>query len=452
MGGTTHHDAGELSASRGFLGHPVGLGYLSLAYSFERFAFYGMQSLLALYMLGSVLRPDHAPHVWGLATARASLGAGSDQALASGIYGVYIGLCYLTPLLGGFIADRLVGRTPTIVAGAILLVAGHALMAVEAAFFPALLLLLIGIGFMKGNVATQIGSLYAADDLRRTDAFQIFVGMFQIAGILAPLVCGTLGEKVSWHYGFVAADVSMVISLLLYLATLRHIPRDPPPARNLPGRAKLTADERRTVLVLIAMLPLLALATMPNDQIYNAYIVWGERSFDRHFFGMDAPASWLGSIDTFVAVIMSALVLIFWRWRAHRRPDPDEITKVMIGAWFTAAGPLVLALGAALAGHGKISLLWAVLFELLDCTGTGMLYAIGMSLYSRAAPRPVAGLIIGIFYLHLVLSNFLVGWVGGWLGAMPDTLFWLAHTGLSGLGAAGLVVMRSLFRRRLAPV
>lgn len=453
-GATVHHDAAELSVSKGFLGHPVGLGYLSFAYAFERFAFYGMQSLLALYMLGSVLRPDHAPHVWGLGAARGLFGAQSDQALSSAIYGLYIGLCYLTPLIGGFVADRWLGRTPTIVAGAIILVAGHALMAFENAFFPALLLLLIGVGFMKGNVATQIGSLYAVDDLRRTDAFQIFVGMFQVAGILAPLICGTLGEKLSWHYGFIAADVSMVIALALYLLTIRHLPPDPPRVSRVKHeRIGLTPDERKTVLVLLALVPLLGMATMPNDQVYNAYILWGARSFDRTFFGFEAPASWLGSIDTAMAVVTTIGTIAFWRWRAARRPDPDEITKVAIGGLFALSGPLVLALASTIAGmrHAQVSLWWDIAFEFVDNVGVGMIYAIGMALFSRASPRPVAGLIIGIFYLHLVVSNFLVGWVGGWLGAMPDVSFWLVHVGISGAGTAGLFVFRALFQRRLAP-
>lgn len=151
---------------------------------------------------------------------------------------------------------------------------------------------------------------------------------------------------------------------------------------------------------------------------------------------------------------MGAAVLVFWRWYAQRRPDPDEITKVAIGAVIAALGPIVLAIASAVAnfGHHKVSLLWAILFEIFDCVGFAMVYAIGMALFARAAPKAVAGLILGVFYLSLVLSNFIVGWVGGWLGAMPDTSFWLLHAAIAGAGAVGLFVARVLFHRRLAPI
>ena len=308
-----------------------------------------MQSLLALYLVNSLLKPGTIEKVWGLTALSQWIGGEtmSIQALASSIYGFYLAACYATPLLGGFIADRVLGRTPTIVLGAVFLIFGHFLMAFNATFLIALLFLLSGVGLMKGNVATQIGELYAPDDLRRTDAFQIFVASFQIAGIIAPLICGTLGEVVGWHYGFGAAGISMAIGLAIYLAARRHFPPDPPIVRRATGgRPPMTAAERRSMWVLMALVPVFGLVSIVNDQIYNAYIIWGARSFDRMFFGYQMPASWLGSIDTIAAIVSAVLVIAFWRWFSRSREDADEITKVAIGGIFSVGAALILALAS----------------------------------------------------------------------------------------------------------
>ncbi len=412
-GEAAQHDAGELSVSRGFLGHPVGLAYLSFAEAWERFAFYGMQSLLVLYMLDQLLKPGHVEHVAGFGLARLLLSSGgaiSDQALASGIYGLYIGLCYASPILGGLVADRLLGRTRTIIFGALLLVAGHFLMTFDAPFLVALLLLVVGVGCLKANLSAQVGDLYAIDDLRRGDAFQIYVGMMQVAGIIAPIVCGALGELVGWHYGFAAAGIGMLVGLAIYLGARRHLPPDPPRRSRREKGAPLTADEVKTVLVLLALLPVLGVVSVCNDQIYNAYMVWGERSYDRLFFGHEMPTSWLGSLDTIAAVASAVAVIAFWRFQAQRRPDPDEITKVAIGGCFAIGGTFVLVAASAwMAQGGRVSLWWAVLFEALDNLGFAMIYPIALALFSRAAPRSVQGLLLGCFFLHLTISNFLVG-------------------------------------------
>src|SRR5665213_309765 len=217
-------------ADRAFLGHPKGLGFLAVAEGFERFSYYGMQALLVLYMTKQLLLPGHVGHVAGFRPFRTAIeslyGPLSPQALASAIFGLYAGLVYLTPIAGGFIADRWLGRTRSITIGALTMALGHFLMAFDFSFLLALFCLLLGVGFFKGNIATQIGELYGPDDLRRADAFQIFLLAVNIAVIVSPLVCGTLGEKVAWHWGFGAAGVGMVIGLLIYLSGRRWLPAE----------------------------------------------------------------------------------------------------------------------------------------------------------------------------------------------------------------------------------
>src|SRR5438270_5764118 len=214
-----------------FLGHPKGLGFLGFTEACERFSYYSMQTLLTLYMVNYLLLPGHIGKVTGLAWLRGWHYPGlAGQPLSSAIFGDYTSLVYLTPILGGIIADRLTGRKVALVAGAIVMAIGHFLMAIEGAFLFALLSLIIGVGLFKGNIATQVGELYKPNDLRRAMAFQIFYIFINVSVIAAPLISGTLGQKVGWHYGFGCAGVVMVLGLFIYLSGQKSLPPDLPVA------------------------------------------------------------------------------------------------------------------------------------------------------------------------------------------------------------------------------
>src|SRR5436190_4800789 len=204
---------------RSFIGHPRGLGYIAFAEAWERFSYYGMQALLVLYMINRLLLPGHVEHIAAFGPFRHLIeifrGSLSNQALASTIFGLYTGLVYLTPIAGGWIADRVLGRTRTVTIGALLMAAGHFLMAFDFSFLLALLCLLTGVGCFKGNLASQVGALYATGDNRRADAFQIYYLFINGGVIAAPIVCGYLGEKIAWHWGFGAAGVGMLIGLTI---------------------------------------------------------------------------------------------------------------------------------------------------------------------------------------------------------------------------------------------
>jgi POT family proton-dependent oligopeptide transporter len=213
----------------GFLGHPAGLWVLCFSETWERFSYYGMQALLVLYMSQRLLLPGHEDHVFGFAAFRSFIDPGhgaSRIALSSMIFGLYAGGVYLTPIFGGLIADRVLGRTSTVTLGAILMVIGHFLMAFEPAFLLALVFLLVGVGCFKGNIASQVGSLYPSGDGRRADAFQLYLLGVNVAVIGSPLVCGTLGQKIAWHWGFGAASVGMLIGLVVYLTGRRWLPAE----------------------------------------------------------------------------------------------------------------------------------------------------------------------------------------------------------------------------------
>src|SRR4051794_6108152 len=212
---------------RAFLGHPKGLGFLGFTEACERFSYYSMQTLLTLYMVNYLLLAGHIEGVAGLGWLRAWHYPGLDgQPLSSAIFGDYTSLVYLMPILGGIIADKLTGRRFALIAGALVMALGHFLMAFEGAFLFALLALIVGVGLFKGNIATQVGELYGENDLRRAMAFQIFYIFINVSVIAAPLVSGTLGQKVGWHYGFGCAGVVMVLGLFIYLRGRKWLPAD----------------------------------------------------------------------------------------------------------------------------------------------------------------------------------------------------------------------------------
>ena len=442
-----------------FLGHPRGLAYLTFAESWERFSFSGMQALLVLYMGQRLLLPGHVEHVAGFAGFRHAIeqvyGHLSTQALASVIFGLYSGGVYLTPIAGGYIADRVLGRTRTVVIGALLLMLGHFLMAFEQPFLLALACLVAGVGCFKGNIATQVGELYAPGDLRRADAFQLYVIGIASAAMVAPLVCGTLGQEVAWHWGFGAAGVGMLASLAVYLYGRRWTPEDHQPRRALQApRRRLAPGEGRTVLLLFALLPALALSLVGNEQMFNTYLVWGEQHYDLRLMGHAMPVTWLLSLTSIMAIMSMSAVVVFWRWWARWRGEVNEINKLVIGCMVSATAPLLLAaLSAreAVTGH-RIGLAWALAFHFLNEIGIANVVPVGLALFTRASPKAVGGLMVGVYYLHMFASNMLVGWLGGLLERMSAAEFWLLHAALVAGGGVALLLSSLAFGRLLNPV
>ena len=441
-----------------FFGHPRALGYLAFAEAWERFSYYGMQSLLVLYMTKQLLLSPQVEKIAGFTAFQGFIetiyhpGA-STQALASAIFGLYTSLVYLTPILGGLLADRVLGRTRTIVLGALLMAAGHFLMAFDVSFLLALLCLILGTGCFKGNIAGQVGGLYSDADLRRADAFQIFYLGINAGVIAAPLIAGTLGEKVGWHYGFGVAGVGMLIALVIYLSGRRHLPPDPP-LRRAGGapRAKLQPHERGTILLLVALLPVMAASVLCNQQIFNAYLIWADRAVNLEFMGVKAPTTWLITLDSAVSVAFLAIMVVFWRMWAARFKEPDEIGKLTIGAFVSVAGVLCLAAGAAVAEASgtKVNILWCVAFHILNSIAFANILPVSLALFARAAPKAAAGAVIGVYYLHLFAANQTVGVLGSLLDRMPASRFWLMHGAIAfGAGMVFLVVGR-VFARRLS--
>ncbi|WP_198937864.1 peptide MFS transporter [Pelomonas sp. KK5] len=448
--------AARQRGDRAFLGHPAGLGWLSFCELWERFSFYGMQALLVLYLSNWLFKPENIGNVAGMEALRHAIegvtGPRTPQQLASAVFGLYAGFVYLTPLFGGMIADRLLGRTKTVVIGASLMALGHFLMAFEASFLIALVCLLLGVGCFKGNIAAQVGDLYAPGDTRRASAFQIFMLAVQIAVIAAPIVCGTLGEKVAWHWGFGAAGVGMVIGLFVYLAGRKWLP--PEQSRDKieqQARTPMSSREKTAIALLVLLLPVLMLSIVGNQQYYNAFPLWSEKHMDLVLLGWQVPVTWLQAVDAAISTITMLLTLGFWKWWSTRRQEPDELTKMALGALIACGAPALMILAAGIAEHGKVSFAWSLAYTIVNDFGFANILPVGLALYSRAAPHRMEGLLIGIYYLHLFVGNIFVGWLAGLLDTMSGQQFWGLHAVLVAAAAVLLFAAKMLFGKVLLP-
>jgi POT family proton-dependent oligopeptide transporter len=242
----------------------------------------------------------------------------------------------------------------------------------------------------------------------------------------------------------------MVFGLITYLAGRRNYP--PEPVRRVAGHAERPPLKRRdwkTITVLVGLLPVLALSIVGNQQIFAAYLIWTERFYDMNVFGWNMPIGMMLSVDAVVSTILMAGVIAFWRWWGRRWREPDEITKIVIGTAISALAPLTLA--AISAGGHKVSLLWAIPFHVINDLGFANVLPVGLALYSRAAPKGLGGVMIAIYYLHLLIGNSVTGRIGALLDKVPTPEFWMIHVVTMAVSAVLLLAAKLLFGRLLAP-
>ena len=476
---------------RAFLGHPKGLGYLSFVEACERFSYYSMQTLLTLYMVKYLLVPERMAGVVGLDWLRSWHYTGLEgQPLASAIFGDYTSLVYLTPILGGIIADRYCGQRVALFAGGIMMSIGHFLMAFEGAFLLALMALIIGVGLFKGNIASQVGALYKENDLRRAMAFQIFYIAINVSVIAAPLISGTLGEKVGWHYGFGTAGIVMVLGVLIFLAGRPHLPAEGTDTRIDVAKTvstlaigtvataivigivfvagivialaalvplyfflirDLEQGEKIRVLALVLLIPSLAIALLTNQEIFNAYLVWADEHFQLTFAGTTLPTSWMITLDATLSFSMLVAVALFYKWYGTRYREPDELGKMIIGSFFTIAGGLCLFAAALTQPEGgKIGLFWPFMFHLFNSIGFSHILPVSLALFSKIAPKKLNATVIGLYYLAFFAANKIVGQVGQLYSSMDTPTFWLIHIASAGVGLFAFILFKVFMSKRMA--
>lgn len=439
-------------SERTLFGHPIGLVYLFCTEAWERFSFSGMQALLVLYMVGELLQPGHIEQVAGFGTFRAAIewvyGPLAPQPLSSIVFGLYTSLVFFMPVFGGILGDRVFGQRRMVMAGAVFMAGGHLLMAFQPSFLLALLLLILGSGCLKGNISTQVGSLYADGDRRRADGFQIFSAGINTGVIVAPFICGTLGEVYGWHYGFGAAGIGMMIGLVIYISGRRYLPPDRIADPAADGASEKVEPRMLAALALVFILVTCFLTSA--GQLGNVYSLWIKAHVDRGLLGFTIPVTWFQSFTSIFGVIATPFLIRFWQAQAARGAEPALLTKMAIGLAFAATGLALLGIFATVAGEGMVP--WALLLPMHLLITTAYLYVwpVGLALFSQVAPRGRQAMFIGTFFLSSFVASNLVGWLGGLYSTLSPTIFWLIHAAIPAGGALLVPLLQRPLRKTLA--
>jgi POT family proton-dependent oligopeptide transporter len=421
-----------IPARRDRFGHPPGLTVLFLTEMWEQFSYYGMRALLVYYMTRQLLIP---------------------QQQSSLIYAAYTGGAYFTPIAGGLIADRLLGRRNAVIAGGLIMAIGHFMMAFPPLFFPALATIAVGNGLYVPSIPSQINSLYAENDPRRATAYNVYYVGGNVGGVLAPIICGALGETIGWHWGFAAAGVGMVIGLTIFIFGKGLLPPEEAglAARKREPAARMNhANLLQRYLLLGLVLLFVVVFRGAYEQVGNTVALWIE-GVDRSIGGaLSIPMTWFQSLNALMVIAFTPPLLWIWARQARRGKPGSSLQRMSLGALILASAYLLLAIASAMsAATGQPShWIWAAAFFLLLTLGELYTLPVGLGLFGRLAPPQVAATVVAIWYSGISAGNLLGGVLGALYSAMPKPVFFVAVAGVAGL-ASLLFRLLDPFARRV---
>lgn len=405
-------------AEKTWFGQPRGLTILFLTQMWEMFSYYGMRTLLVYYMTKQLL---------------------FAQEKASFVYGTYTALAYFTPILGGAIADRWLGKRNAVLLGGSIMAVGHFVMAFEPMFYLALAVIALGNGLFLPSLPSQINDLYRGDDPRRARAYNVYYVGLNLGGFMAPLVCGTLGEVYGWHYGFGAAGVGMFAGLMIYVLGRQYLPAAPPrvaPAAKDPARQR--ADARRIWVLLLGVGIAATVFRGAYEQVGNTLPLWIDASVERSVAGFSIPMTWFQSLNPLLVIAMTPLLLLAWRRRAGAGHETPPAQRMAIGALVVALAYLLLAVLSAVAGGATVSWLWLVAFFVILTLGELYILPTGLGLFARLAPPRLGATTVASWFLATFSGSLLAGLVGMLFSRAGNAGFFLLLSGLA-IGAAALL-------------
>ena len=471
----------SVQGDRAFFGHPRGLGLLFVVEMWERFSYYGMRALLVLYLVNAL---------------------GWTTADATGLYGTYTSLVYLTPLLGGWLADRWLGTRRAMILGGLTIAAGHFTMAAPGMtpFYVGLALIVAGTGLFKPNVSTQVGQLYAPGDARRDGGFTLFYMGINLGAALGPLACGWLaqGSGLGWHWGFAAAGAGMVLGLGAYLwgrdralagiglRTPRLAAAASGPGVEADGRTGLHAllgacagllaaaalgvrtpqpfllgaaagaafgvtvlgsrgDERRRVLAIFLVAFFVVLFWAAYEQAGSSLNLFADRNTDLRLGGFEIPSSWVQSVPAVAILLFGLPFTAAWAALARRGREPSAPAKMAAGLALLGLGFLVMVAAGARADAGaKVSPLWLVGGYTLHTLGELCLSPVGLSYVTKVAPARFASLLMGAWFLANAVANKIAGALAAYTPTPGEAAAAAGPAAAaSGLGGLGGVVQRA---------
>lgn len=398
-------------------GHPEGLTTLFFTEMWERFSYYGMRSILVLFMIAPV----------------ADGGLGFTIARATSLYGTYTMAVYLMAIPGGLVADRWLGARRAVLVGGIVIAAGHFAIAFGSLplFYLGLMLIVLGTGLLKPNISAMVGSLYGADDPRRDSGFSIFYMGINLGAALSPLVCGYLAQSAgfktllasagfspqrSWHWGFGAAGVGMTLGLAQYLAHRRRFANIG--VRTASARpsiaaapALLIADDWRRIGAIAIFFAFTVIFWSVYEQAGSSLTLFADRLTRNEIGGWAFPSSWYQSIQAVWVILLAPIFSIVWLRLGSRQPSSPA--KFAIGLLWLGLGTSLLVPAAALAASARVSPLWLVAVYFLQVVGEMCVSPVGLSTVTKLAPAKLVGLMMGVWFLASSLGNKIAGSLGG---------------------------------------
>jgi len=460
-------------ADTSFFGHPRGLATLFFTEMWERFSYYGMRAILILFLTDKI--------------AKGGLGFSDDKAGA--VYGLYTAMVYLLCLGGGWVADRITGQRRAVLIGGVFIAAGEFCLVVpsEFSFYLGLVLLMMGTGLLKGNVSTIVGQLYAPGDPRRDSGFSIFYMGINTGALISPIICGYVGERISWRLGFLVAGIGMLLGLIEYVLGSKHLGTaglDPPSTGDverdrrqkrsaawavggglgffavlaflgavgvIPFTATLISDglgwfllaisvvvfawlifgggwsheERKRSVAIMVLFVASALFWASFEQAGSSLNFFADRSTNRHVFGFEFPASWYQFVQPIFVVALAPVFAWLWLALNRKRAEPSAPAKFSLGLLFGGSAFAILVPAAMMAVHGaQVSLWWLIGTYLLQTLGELSLSPVGLSAMTKLAPERAAGFMMGIWFLSTSIGNWLAGEAASVYSSMPlPTLF-----------------------------
>ena len=423
-----------MSANRQtWFGQPRGLTILFLTEMWEIFSYYGMRALLVYYMTKQLLM---------------------GQEKASLIYGTYTAMAYFTPIFGGLIADRWLGKRRAVIIGGSIMAAGHFMMTFEPLFYLALATIALGNGLFLPSLPSQIDGLYRAGDPRRGWAYNVYYVGINIGGFLAPLICGTLGELYGWHWGFGAAGVGMLLGLVIYILGGKHLPEQVRAVKTLAPTAPTAptvpaapgGKYRSTFILLFAVGLAVTVFRGAYEQIGNTVALWADVGIDRTIGLRTIPMTWFQSLNPLLVIMMTPLLLAHWRRRAQAGSTGTAMKKMALGALIVAAAYLLLAVVAFAAGTGRASWLWLAVFFAVFTLGELYILPTGLGLFARLAPIGYGATTVAAWFCAIFTGSFSAGVVGTLWARTSHAEFFVILTLISAIAAAMLLALDRAIR------
>ncbi|HEX3423048.1 MAG TPA: peptide MFS transporter [Sphingomicrobium sp.] len=406
-------------APSNWFGQPRGLTILFLTNMWEQFSYYGMRALLVYYMTRQLL---------------------ISQQHSSLIYGTYTSFAYFTPIVGGAIADRYLGKKRAVIIGALTMAAGHFMMAFEPLFYFALATIALGNGLFLPSLPSQINDLYGPDDPRRGWAYNVYYVGVNVGGFLAPLVCGTLGEAYGWHWGFAAAGIGMLTGLAIYLAGERYLPSSKTPANIAPVAAieRSGGGRRDTFMLLLAVGLAVTVFRGAYEQVGNTVALWIE-GVNRHVGAGEIPMTWFQSLNPLLVIVLTPILLARWKRKSDKGREHSPLQKMALGAMIGAAAYALLAAASTLFPVGA-SWGWVVGYFFVLTLGELYILPTGLGLFARLAPPKLGATTVAAWYLAIFTGSLTAGFIGSWYSRLRPPFFFLVLAAVASL-AAGLLLM-----------